>query len=268
MLSLSLELEAERIQSTGPVVDDFDECDVGIETSVASTGQEKPADFLSTSSIQKVLLDAKKFLDAGHDSVSASSTERVDAVNTSTTHKGRKISRDAEKLLNEIRSLPPPELELTKPGRISPAQLQAEDSRRNRIPALGHPVLRFGSGKESTSMDFPTALVPPSVTVHPLPLDKIPSFEDILQELGVPQLVNPKGQQQPLYMVDCRVVSQTQLKDLILKRAKILVEKMEAKKINRGAQTFVRSSKRNSAFEEQTEVGGWSVDCTFRQEVS
>ena len=186
MLSLSLELEAERIQSTGPVVDDLDECDVGIETSVVSTGQEKPADFLSTSSIQKILLDAKKFLDAGHDSVSVSSTERVDAANTASTHKGRKISRDAEKLLNEIRSLPPPELELTKPGRISSAQLQAEDSRRNRIPVLGHPVLRFGPGKESTSTDFPTALVAPSVTVHPLPLDRVPSFEDILQELGVP----------------------------------------------------------------------------------
>ena len=40
-------------------------------------------------------------------------------------------------------------------------------------------------------------------------------------------------------MADCRIVSQTLLKDLIMKRAKILVTRKESAKIDRGTQTFV-----------------------------
>ena len=40
-------------------------------------------------------------------------------------------------------------------------------------------------------------------------------------------------------MADCRIVSQIMLKDLIMKRARILVTNKESTKVDRGTQTFV-----------------------------
>ena len=78
--------------------------------------------------------------------------------------------------------------------------------------------------------------------VKPLRLKQAPSFDDVLKELGVPELVNPKDNEQPLYLADCQIVSQTLLKNIIKKRAEFLVARTESTKIDRGTQTFVSTA--------------------------
>ncbi|XP_071568752.1 uncharacterized protein [Temnothorax nylanderi] len=75
----------------------------------------------------------------------------------------------------------------------------------------------------------------------PLPLAKMPSFDKVRKELGVPELPDATGGKTPLYFADCRIISEGMLKDLIIKRAKLLVERMQSTKVDRGTQTFVTS---------------------------
>ena len=260
MLSLKLELEVERTRFSESEEADFDEYDVMKRVDTRPNTREDLVD-LPASSLVKVFQEAKRiFLEGSLDPASASSSISVDKIRTAPTRNRREISRDAERLLEEIKNLPPTELKLTKPMRVSAAQHQAEIIRRNRLPAFGHASIKTGSSKEHCSTDIPTALVAPSVAVYPLPIDKVQSFDDVLHELGVPHLTNPKGQEQPLYMADCRIVSQTLLKDLIIKRAKILVTKKESTKVDSGTQTFV-------TYVGKQHVAG-CVNCTSREDHS
>lgn len=84
------------------------------------------------------------------------------------------------------------------------------------------------------STENPTALTAPSVTVKPLPLEKVPTFDEILHELGV-----AKPTKDTKYMVDCRILDKDALRTLINERAKMLVTQLEAQKVDRGTQTFV-----------------------------
>ena len=260
MLSLKLELEVERTRFPEPEESNFDECDTVKRIDTSQDTREDLVD-LPASSLAKVLQKAKRiFLEDSLHSAAASSSDSVDKIRTASARNRREISRDAERLLEEIKNLPPPELKLTKPTRVSAAQLQAENIRRNRLPASSHSSIKTGSGKEHCSTDIPTALVAPSVAVYPLPIEKVQSFDDVLQELGVPHLTSPKGQEQPLYMADCRIVSQTLLKDLIMKRAKILVARKESTKVDRGTQTFV-------TYVGKQHVAG-CVNCKYRDTIS
>ena len=173
MLSLKLELEVERTQFPESVESNFDECDTVKRVDTSQDTREDLVD-LPASSLAKVLQEAKRiFLEGSLDSAAASSSNSVDKIRTATARNRLEISRDAERLLEEIKNLPPPELKLTKPTRVSAAQLQAENIRRNRLPASEHSSIKTGSGKEHCSTDIPTALVAPSVAVYPLPIEKV-----------------------------------------------------------------------------------------------
>ncbi|XP_071580564.1 uncharacterized protein [Temnothorax nylanderi] len=149
-------------------------------------------------------------------------------------------SPEALRLLKEIRALPPPRLKLTKPTRASAAEVYAENVKRNRIPSRDHPLQMSPKWKrELKTTDDPKALVAPSVAVMPLPLTKMPFFDEVLRELGVPESPNTASGKTPLYFTDCRIISEGMLKDIIIKRAKLLVERMQATKVDRGTQTFV-----------------------------
>lgn len=76
--------------------------------------------------------------------------------------------------------------------------------------------------------------------VKQLPFDKIPRFQEVVKELGVPQPVNHRCKEQPTSLAEYRIVSQSLLKDIIKKkRAEIFVKKMETTKFVRGTQTLV-----------------------------
>ena len=180
MLSLKLELEVERTRFPESEEADFDEYYVMKEVDTSPTKREDLVD-LPTSPLVKVLQEAKRiFLEGSLETASASSSISVDKIRTPPARNRREISRDAERLLEEIKNLPPSELKPTKPTRVSAAQLQAENIRRNRLPASGHSSIMTGSGKEHCSIDIPTALVAPSVAVYPLPVEKVQSFDDVL----------------------------------------------------------------------------------------
>ncbi|XP_071575279.1 uncharacterized protein [Temnothorax nylanderi] len=151
-------------------------------------------------------------------------------------------SLEALRLIEEIRTLPPPRLKLTKPTKISAAEVHAENAKRNRIPNRDHPLQMSSTWKRtSRTTDDPKALVAPSVTIAPLPLTKMPSFDEVLKELGVPELLGAASEKTPLYFTDCRIISEGMLKDLVIKRAKLLVERIQSTKVDRGTQTFVTS---------------------------
>ena len=128
MLSLKLELEFERARFPESEETDFDEHDATERVDTSPTTREELVD-LPASSLVKVLREAKRiFLKVSMDSASASSSNPVDKIRTATTRNRREISRDAERLLAEIKNLSPHELKLTKPMRVCAAQLQAENS--------------------------------------------------------------------------------------------------------------------------------------------
>ena len=147
MLSLKLELEVERTRFPESEDFNFDECDT---VKRVDTSQDTREDLVDppTSSLVKVLQEAKRiFLESSLDIASVSSSTSFDKVRIPPTRNRREISSDAERLLEEIKNLPPPELKLTKPTRVSAAQLQAENVRRNRLPASGHSSIKSGSGR-------------------------------------------------------------------------------------------------------------------------
>lgn len=155
----------------------------------------------------------------------------------------RKPKTEADAILHEIRNLPPPKLKLTKPSRISNAGIRAENLRRNRFPIGENPPLAVDKkGRAQKLTDVPTATVAPSVMVKPLPLEDLPSFDDVLKELGVPEMANPDGDGETVYFADCRILSRQILKDLVMKRAQILVARQESKMVSRGTQTFISTA--------------------------
>lgn len=151
------------------------------------------------------------------------------------------INLEALQLIREIRDLPPPRLKLTKPpARMTAAEIRAENIRRNRISTKAHPLKMSTSKKgELRTTDDPKAQVAPSVTVKPAPLREMPKFDDVLKELGIPEYAGAAEGKTPLYFADCRILSEAMLKRIIMKRADILVERMQSTKVNKGTQTFV-----------------------------
>ncbi|KAK0158027.1 hypothetical protein PV327_011262, partial [Microctonus hyperodae] len=107
---------------------------------------------------------------------------------------------EVSKLLEAINSMLPPKIKLTLPTRIIPNQIQAKNQKRSRLRnLLKERQFSAGLGRKLHSTDDPKAVVAPSVTAEPLPLAEIPEF----------------------------------------KRARFLLEKLDAKKVDRGTQTYV-----------------------------
>lgn len=153
--------------------------------------------------------------------------------------KPTRISTEVHSLIREIEDLARPNLKLSRTQRVSSAQIYAENVTRKRIDTKIHPLEKVGSGAVKRSVDDPMALIAPSVTVKPLVLDHVPSFDEVVRELGVPELLASQGQRPPLYIADCRILSQDLLKKLVNKRAEHLVSRLESTKVSRGTQTFV-----------------------------
>ncbi|XP_051159159.1 uncharacterized protein LOC127286449 [Leptopilina boulardi] len=178
--------------------------------------------------IDQIFDDNASLFDENLTSSSTTSERRID-----------EISADAQQLINEFRNRKPPKIELTNTVRVTPFDIRSENKKRNRIPDV-KPMLRK-DGQQMRMTDRTDSVIAPSVKVEPLPytINDIPTFQDVMKELGVPTLVDSENQFQPLYMVDCRMLSEKLLKNLITKRAEIFLKKMEAKKVDRGTQTFV-----------------------------
>ncbi|XP_043276050.1 uncharacterized protein [Venturia canescens] len=168
-----------------------------------------------------------------------SSDEDPGAAGPFPTTSSTRISAEVEELLQKIKNLPPPKLKLARYQKATPADIQAENLKRKRIETKPHPLSTNASGEPKRSTDIRNAVVAPSVMVEPLPLGKLPSFDEVVRELGIPELLIAQGHRPPLYVADCRILSQDLLKKLINKRAEHLVSRMESKRVDRGTQTFI-----------------------------
>lgn len=149
------------------------------------------------------------------------------------------IKVEVAQLLQCIQDYPFPKFRLGKSTIMTQQQLENENQRRRRDPAPGHPTGMSSTGRKLTLADLTGTEVAPSVRVDPLPLGKIPNFDEVLNELGVPALVNVQGATKPLYIVDCRILTESLVKDLINKRAQTLLKKLESTKVDKGTQTYV-----------------------------
>ncbi|KAK0168194.1 hypothetical protein PV327_002019 [Microctonus hyperodae] len=146
---------------------------------------------------------------------------------------------EVTKLLEGISNMPPPRIKLTLPTRITSEQIQAESQKRGRLRNLFREK-QFSTvlGRKLHSTDDPKAVVAPSVTIEPLPLAKIPEFEEVLKELGI---IDSNGQlkESTSFILDWRVLSKEALKRLIITRARFLLEKLDVNKVDRSTQTYV-----------------------------
>lgn len=88
-------------------------------------------------------------------------------------------------------------------------------------------------------MGPPGAMLAPSTKVGPMPLGKMPPFDTVLEERGVPPLMKATGSKPPLYFADCRIITQELFKSIVTKRAEYLIKKMESNKVDQGPQTFI-----------------------------
>lgn len=181
-----------------------------------------------TDSVDELVDDNKSLFD---ESISSRSGQRID-----------EVSAEALQLINEIRNRKPPKIEIKNTIRVSPFQINVENKRRNRIPDV-KPMLN--NNRQPISMaDLKDSVVAPSVKVDPLPImiNDIPTFQEVMEELGMPKLIDRENKSQPLYMVDCRILSEKLLKNLITKRAEIFLKKLESGRVDRGTQTFVSTT--------------------------
>lgn len=161
------------------------------------------------------------------------------SLNVDSTQQIKVISTEAQQLIEEIRNRQPPKIQLKNTARVTPFEIDAENKRRKRIPNV-KPMLG-DRGQPLTMAELDDSIVAPSVKVDPLPytVKEIPSFQEVMDELGVPRMLEQDNWAQPLYMVDCRILSEKLLNALITKRSEITLKKMEAKKVDRGTQTYV-----------------------------
>ncbi|KAK0169216.1 hypothetical protein PV328_012332, partial [Microctonus aethiopoides] len=166
---------------------------------------------------------------------SLSLLRKAEAHVETTPHKSSEVS----KILEAINNIPPPRIKLTQPIRMTPEQVRAENQKRARLGNLSK-ERQFSTrlGRRVHSTDDPRAMLAPSVAVAPLPLSEIPEFEEVLKDLG---LINSSGQlrDQTSFVLDWRVLSKEALKKLVITRARFLMEKLDAKKVDRGTQTYV-----------------------------
>ncbi|KAK0072006.1 hypothetical protein PV325_012036, partial [Microctonus aethiopoides] len=148
-------------------------------------------------------------------------------------------SSEAIHLIREIRSRSPPRIKLgSKTVRITPAQLHAENLKRNRIPKEPKELQRLkDSNRPRLTTDDPDACLAPSIMVRPATCE-IPTFRELLRELGLEKNVQEQPGR-PLYFVESRMLSEEALKDLICRRAEMLVARKDSKTVTRGTQTYV-----------------------------
>ncbi|KAK2578374.1 hypothetical protein KPH14_000837 [Odynerus spinipes] len=143
------------------------------------------------------------------------------------------ISEEILGLLSEIRNRPPPRIKTSRVI-VTEDDLQRENLLRRRIDSGFHPLqMSTKYQRPARSTDNPTACVAPSVAVKPAPFIRDQTFNEILRELGVPGFTPTESQKKPVYFVDCRIISEQMLKDIITKRAEALVVKMSKENSSR-----------------------------------
>ncbi|KAK0169319.1 hypothetical protein PV328_012207 [Microctonus aethiopoides] len=150
----------------------------------------------------------------------------------------RPTSIEAINLIKEIRSRSPPRIKFGKTTRVTAAQLHAENVKRGRIPKEKKELEKLeGANRPRLTTDDPNAQLAPSVAVLPAAY-KPPTFKEFLGELGLEKEVQ-EHPGRPLYFVECRMLSEDALKDLIRKRAEMLYERKDSQTVTRGTQTYV-----------------------------
>uniref|UniRef100_A0A6V7HK17 Uncharacterized protein n=1 Tax=Bracon brevicornis TaxID=1563983 RepID=A0A6V7HK17_9HYME len=115
---------------------------------------------------------------------------------------------EAESIVRELRDVLPPELKpkCTKCVRVRQKDIDQENWRRKRIPAPYHSLKKAPSGKTLLTTDDASATLAPLVTVHPLPLGKYTSMDEILVKMGVLKSIPDPNGPKPLYLYNCRIV--------------------------------------------------------------
>lgn len=148
-------------------------------------------------------------------------------------------SYEAIELIKEIKGRSPPRIKLGHTTtRVTPNQLHAENLKRNRIPKDHKEVEKLkGSNRPLLTTDDHRAQLAPSTAVRPAAY-RPPTFKEFLGELGLEKSVRERPEK-PLYFVECRMLSDEALKDLICKRAAMLVARKDSQTVTRGTQTYV-----------------------------
>ncbi|XP_063982113.1 uncharacterized protein LOC135165093 [Diachasmimorpha longicaudata] len=146
------------------------------------------------------------------------------------------LSPEAWVLLHEISGREPPK-DSAKWKIYSKREIDNENAMRRRTPGAFLPKLKSPStARAIRSTDDPQVLLAPSVTVYPAPVPKSTSFSEFLEEHNITSITATENGR-PQYLLD-----DDQLKQLIIGRAQTLVARMDAKKIDRGTQTYVSQS--------------------------
>ncbi|KAK0072508.1 hypothetical protein PV326_014396 [Microctonus aethiopoides] len=150
-------------------------------------------------------------------------------------------SIEAIKLIEEIRSRSPPRIKLGKTTRVTMAQVHAENVKRCRASnEQREPEKLKGTNRARLTTDDPNAKLAPSTVIRPAPYEA-PTFREFLKEMGLDEKVKEEPTK-PLYLVECRLLSEEALKDLIIKRARMLVARKDSQTVTRGTQTYVSHS--------------------------
>lgn len=148
-------------------------------------------------------------------------------------------SIEAMHLIREIRSRSTSKIKLdSKTMRVTPTQLHAQNLERGWIPNELEELKKLeDSDRPRLTTDDQQARLAPSITVRPAPYEA-PTFREFLRELGLEREVQEQPEK-PLYFVEIRMLSEDALKDLIYKRAEMLVAIKDSKTVTRGTQTYV-----------------------------
>ncbi|KAK0174294.1 hypothetical protein PV327_010997 [Microctonus hyperodae] len=147
-------------------------------------------------------------------------------------------SSEAMKLIKELRNRTPPGIKLGPTIRVTPAQIHAENLKRNRIPNKPKEVEKLKrTDHPRLTTDDPNAKLAPSTAVPPSEYKPRPFIQD-LQELGLESEIYQKSQR-PLYYWEGLMLSEHAMKDLIYKRSEMLLACKDSKLRTIGTQTYV-----------------------------
>lgn len=143
------------------------------------------------------------------------------------------ILTEVQKLLEAIENIPTPKkggwyIETT-------TEIEKENKLRQRTPGANlvkqkSPAL----AREVRSTDNAEAQLAPSVTVSPTSMPPLPSFTQFLLKNDLQVLSNQPQEQKVMFLID-----EEELKRLVTERAKMLVAGKDARKVDRGTQTYV-----------------------------
>uniref|UniRef100_A0A6V7LXT4 Uncharacterized protein n=1 Tax=Bracon brevicornis TaxID=1563983 RepID=A0A6V7LXT4_9HYME len=146
--------------------------------------------------------------------------------------------QDIKTLLEEIRKIPAPVFE-QKVEILTEQDLFRENALRRRISHRRHAKEKsYALGRGMKSTDYPNALLAPSITI-PSTSIAVPTFDEVLRELGILKGNESHQDNDRLYFTDMRVITGQQLKALVVKRAQIVVAQKCAGKVDRSSQTYV-----------------------------